>query len=52
LVALGTTSAKVKGKKKLFEQAIDQIVISQADDDSVWEKPVHVRRRKSISVEK
>jgi hypothetical protein len=43
-------STKTKNKKKLSEEAIDQIVIAQADDDSAWEKPVRVRRTKPASV--
>ena len=37
--------------EKLSEQAIDQIVIVQADDDLAWEQPVHVCRTKLISIE-
>ena len=36
--------------KKLSEPEIDQIVAAQADDDSAWEKPIRVRRRKSASL--
>jgi len=32
------------------EAEIDDFVISQADDDSAWEKPVRVRRSKSEAV--
>ncbi len=32
------------------EKEIDELVIAQADDDSVWEKPVQVRRSKSEAV--
>jgi hypothetical protein len=32
------------------EKEIDELVIAQADDDSVWEKPVQVRRAKSEAV--
>ena len=37
-------SAKNKTDKNLSEQEIDQIVVSQANDDSAWESPVRVRR--------
>ena len=37
-------------KKKLMENEIDQLVISQADDESAWGKPVRVRRTKPTSV--
>lgn len=40
-------SMKNKIKKKLSEKNIDEIVISQANDDSAWEKPIRVRRTKS-----
>jgi len=36
-------------KKKLSEEQIDDIVISQADDDSEWEEPVHVHKTKPAS---
>ena len=36
--------------KKLSEPEIDQIVAAQANDDSAWEKPIRVRRRKSASL--
>jgi hypothetical protein len=41
---------KDKTKKKPTEKEIDRLVISQADDDSAWEKPVRVRRTKSASL--
>ncbi len=37
-------------RDQLSEQAIDQIVTAQADDDSAWEKPIHVRRDSLISL--
>jgi hypothetical protein len=42
--------ADMSRKTKLTEEEIDQIVVSQVDDDSAWEKPVRVRRAKSASV--
>jgi hypothetical protein len=36
-------------KKKISEEQIDDIVISQADDDSEWEESVYVYRAKSAS---
>ncbi|MGC1379260.1 MAG: hypothetical protein WA821_23720 [Anaerolineales bacterium] len=36
--------------KKLTEKEIDQIVISHADDDSAWGKPIKVRRKKPASL--
>jgi hypothetical protein len=40
---------KVK-RKVMSEEAIDRIVIAQADNDTAWGKPVKVRRAKSTSV--
>ena len=37
-------------KIKPTEKEIDDLVVAQADDDSAWEKPVRVKRRKSASV--
>jgi len=37
-------------KRKLSQVEIDKIVVAQADDDSAWEKPMRVRRKKSASV--
>lgn len=37
-------------KKKLTEHEIDQTVIAQADDNSVWEKPILVRRTRAASL--
>jgi hypothetical protein len=47
--------AVMKSRKKptrshLTEEEIDEIVESQADDDSAWEKPIQVRRAKPGSV--
>jgi hypothetical protein len=43
--------ANMKNKSaRKTEREIDELVVSQADDDSAWEKPVHVRRSKSESV--
>jgi len=36
-------------KKKLSEKEIDNIVISQADNDSEWEEPIHVRKAEPTS---
>ncbi len=37
-------------KRKLSQVEINNIVVAQADDDSAWEKPIRVRRKKSASV--
>jgi hypothetical protein len=42
--------ADMSKKAKFTENDIDRIVVSQADDDSAWEKPVRVRKAKSASV--
>lgn len=36
--------------KKLSEAEIDQIVISQADDDTAWEQPIFVERSTPASL--
>ena len=35
--------------RTLSEEEIDRIVETQTADDSVWEKPIKVRKRKSTS---
>jgi hypothetical protein len=37
-------------KKKLSEEEIDDIVISQADNDSEWEDAIHVRKTNPASL--
>ncbi len=37
-------------KKKLSEKEIDEIVVSQADDDSAWEEPLKIQRIKQSSL--
>jgi hypothetical protein len=39
-----------KNKKKFSEQEIDQLVLAQANVDSAWGKPTHVRKTKPASV--
>jgi hypothetical protein len=39
-----------KMKQHLSQDDIDRIVIAHADDDSAWEKPIRVRRKKSASL--
>ena len=43
-------SRKRQTRKQLTEEEIDEIVESQADDDSAWERPIRVRRTKPGSV--
>ena len=43
-------SIKKRTKKKLSENEIDRIVISQADDVTAWEKTIRVRRNKQTSL--
>jgi hypothetical protein len=41
----------MKSKRRVIsEQEIDQRVIDQADDESVWEAPVNVKKSKSTTV--
>ena len=37
-------------KTKLSEGEIDEIIEAQADDDSAWETPIRVQRRKPSSL--
>jgi len=37
-------------KPHLSPQAIDDLVVAQADDPSAWEPPIRVRRQKAASV--
>jgi hypothetical protein len=37
-------------RKKLSAEEIDQIVVSQADDDAAWEEPTQVRQAKPASL--
>ncbi len=34
----------------MTEEEIDNIVIAQAEDETAWEQPVHVKRKKATSV--
>ncbi len=43
-------NSRDKKKQKLSDSEIDQLVISQADDGSAWEKPVRVRQPRSASL--
>lgn len=43
-------STRDKRQDNLSEEGIDEIVVAQADDDSAWEKPIHVRRTKPTSL--
>jgi hypothetical protein len=44
------TAKKKPIRKKLSEEEIDRIVEAQAADDSAWEKPIQVRKKKAASV--
>jgi hypothetical protein len=37
-------------EKVLSENEIDQLVVTEADDDSKWEAPIHVRRSKRTTL--
>jgi hypothetical protein len=43
-------STKKGSRKQLTEEEIDNIVESQAEDESAWEKPVKVSRAKPASL--
>ena len=34
----------------MTEEEIDNVVIAQSEDESAWEQPVHVQRKKATSV--
>ena len=36
--------------ENLTEKEIDELVISQADDDDAWEMPIHVNRKSVFSI--
>lgn len=40
----------VKTKKNLTEKEIDHQVITQADDNSAWDKPIRVRKGKPAAL--
>jgi hypothetical protein len=44
------TSACRPCSASLRTEEIDKIVVAQADDDSAWEEPIYVRRKKSVSL--
>lgn len=37
-------------RKNLTEKEIDHLVITQADDDSAWDKPIRARKAKPASL--
>ena len=39
-----------RSAQRLTEDAIDRIVIDQANERSAWEKPIHVKRSKGSSL--
>lgn len=43
-------TAKKKVRRKLSQEEIDAAVEAHADDDSAWEKPIQVRKKKPASV--
>jgi hypothetical protein len=43
-------SAKNTKSKPLPKEAIDELVIAQADDDSAWEEPVKVKKREGTLI--
>jgi hypothetical protein len=43
-------SKKKSMRKKFAEEEIDKVVESQAEDDSAWEKPIHIRRAKPAAL--
>ncbi len=43
-------STRGRIKKKLPEKDIDQLVVSQANDNAAWEKPVRVQKAKPAAL--
>jgi hypothetical protein len=44
------TAEKKPTRRKLTEEETDTIVETQATDNSAWQKPIQVRKRKSAAV--
>jgi hypothetical protein len=40
-----------KRKRELSEEQVDEMVTTQADDDSAWGRPIKVRRSSATAVE-
>jgi hypothetical protein len=48
---MAVMNSKKKSRRKQFsEEEIDKVVESQAEEDSAWEKPIHVRRAKPTAL--
>jgi len=43
-------SKKRSGRNQFSEEQIDKLVESQAEEDSAWEKPIHVHRAKPTAL--
>ena len=41
---------KAKPRARLTEAQIDEIVTAHANDETVWDKPIRVRRKQSITL--
>jgi hypothetical protein len=41
---------KARAKAKLSQEAIDKIVVAQANDDTAWTTPVHVRKARAAAI--
>ncbi|MEK7405954.1 MAG: hypothetical protein AAB225_12670 [Acidobacteriota bacterium] len=44
------STRKRKKTAALDQEAIDQLVVSEAEDDSVWEAPIRVKQSKAASL--
>lgn len=44
------TAKSETAKKKPTEEEIDRMVVAQADDESAWEAPIHVRKTEGASL--
>lgn len=43
-------NSKKSKRQQTFEQNIDKVVESQANEDSAWERPIKVRRARSTAL--
>ena len=41
---------RARSRAHLTEPQIDEMVIAEANDDTAWEKPIRVRRKKRIAL--
>jgi hypothetical protein len=47
---MAVMNSKKSKRQQAFEQNIDKVVESQANEDSAWERPIKVRRARSTAL--